>query len=853
MKKIIASSDQKDPILRKLSRKNHGIVTDTQIIPLSTFLKEEKDDDLVLSIQLSNRLLQAQEHFPIYQAMFLFPVFIQEILSFAKECILYSISVDDLPETNANEKELKEILNIAFTLDFAEKDNVKNGIPVSSNSISLHYQFIKDFYHYDIYEKLKKTYDYEAYPSNTPDVSLKYALNARSEAEAIAQDICRKQIPCNVILSTATALPLYEAVFRRYNIPFSSLRQSKPLHLPLLFKSLILFGIHKDRKSFLEALKYNAFSHRVSNDTYAFLRDTLTTYDLPDPINLENTSYVKDIEKYQASYEKAQAYYDLIQDEIDNLLTYTSIHEFLFRAFDIVRKSSYLKDPTELQAGISMRQTIIECEPYIQTEQDLLFLARCFETLHSDEQVLQSDFCVITDLTHPVEPKQISYVCSVSGANYPSVPKCSGLFDESYVEKIAKYPSRSTRYQLYMDQLSWIENSAEKKLIYSTYTNDYQGKEIQLAFEIENKYPDMLEKWDLVSLSPDKKKNHALTEETAKKLFAENNCITGSISTIERYFACPYSYFIQSGLKVRKQDQSCVDARTVGNMQHELLETSVKEHGKDYSKITEEQIRTYLKDAFDVLDALHPTETIFNQITKERIVHGIQQALVFLNDFENHTSFKIKSVEHQFHEQVTEHVDLVGKIDRIDHYGNELIRILDYKSSSKSLIEAQIKSGQQLQLMTYMMIAKKLYNVEPAGAYYYSLKDESYQADAKKVVKKEIEEQDWSEEAELVRMLNERRLRGFTFTKRLTEMDDDEKHIVSLKTQMSYELIEECLKEIYEYFYTHVTQGEIDLSPTDNACLYCDYKTICRFHGERRKPAPISCEDISFKVGKEEA
>ena len=32
MKKIIASTDQKDPILRKLSSQNHGIVTDTQII-----------------------------------------------------------------------------------------------------------------------------------------------------------------------------------------------------------------------------------------------------------------------------------------------------------------------------------------------------------------------------------------------------------------------------------------------------------------------------------------------------------------------------------------------------------------------------------------------------------------------------------------------------------------------------------------------------------------------------------------------------------------------------------------------------------------------------------------------------
>lgn len=71
--------------------------------------------------------------------MFLFPVFIQEILSFAKECILYSISVDDLPETNANEKELKEILNIAFTLDFAEKDNVK-----------MEFLFLQILFHYII-------------------------------------------------------------------------------------------------------------------------------------------------------------------------------------------------------------------------------------------------------------------------------------------------------------------------------------------------------------------------------------------------------------------------------------------------------------------------------------------------------------------------------------------------------------------------------------------------------------------------------------------------------------------------------------------------------------------------------
>lgn len=62
--------------------------------------------------------------------------------------------------------------------------------------------------------------------------------------------------------------------------------------------------------------------------------------------------------------------------------------------------------------------------------------------------------------------------------------------------------------------------------------------------------------------------------------------------------------------------------------------------------------------------------------------------------------------------------------DRIDTCLNDL-RILDYKSSAKTLSEARVKAGLQLQLLTYLIIAVRKLGLQPAGAYYCSLKNET--------------------------------------------------------------------------------------------------------------------------------
>ena len=40
---------------------------------------------------------------------------------------------------------------------------------------------------------------------------------------------------------------------------------------------------------------------------------------------------------------------------------------------------------------------------------------------------------------------------------------------------------------------------------------------------------------------------------------------------------------------------------------------------------------------------------------------------------------------------------------------------------------------------------------------------------------------------------------------------------------------------IYQYLVTEVTNGHIALTPTEDACMFCDHFSICRFHSLKIK------------------
>ncbi|MEE8809988.1 MAG: hypothetical protein SOH51_06105, partial [Lactimicrobium sp.] len=109
--------------------------------------------------------------------------------------------------------------------------------------------------------------------------------------------------------------------------------------------------------------------------------------------------------------------------------------------------------------------------------------------------------------------------------------------------------------------------------------------------------------------------------------------------------------------------------------------------------------------------------------------------------------------------------------------------------------------------------------------------------------KKEIVWNQQSEEEIEDAFLNARKLSGWTFVKRETELDDNKKHIASLTTIRDYSQAKALMEHLYSYFYQQIQAGNISLSPKEEACTFCDYRGICRFHGRYEKIKPIKEED----------
>ncbi len=857
MKTIIANQYQKNQIMHDAAALHQGRLTDVQVLSLTSVMKEDRDQKTETLLLIKQLLDDHQDAFPIYRDMFKYPAFLDEILSFAKECMLWGITENDLPVDTENEKELQKILASVFTLDLAEKKihDSRNQIinSLKGMDIELYPAFYSDEYHYEIDQLLRNIFPIHAAVKGSPQKELRYGLNTRQEIEAAAQNICRSGKSCNIVLCDyANQYPVVKQVFARYHIPFSAIKEHSILHIPHIFAALCRLAHEKSRGAFLQALQYDAFNQPCPLYLYNYFVQRMRDATLPERIadTVAAGPFKNEAQSYQKLDDECMDYLDAIREDYNLLMSSSTPQEIFEHAYTVMQRSSYLSDQAELNTGMEIRSTLQSILNSLK-EEEVPFLIETIDEMTASSSLYHTDFCEVTDLTHPVSTRDDTYVLGCSGKNYPGFPAKKGLFDEAYVQRTAHYPSLAVRHASYMDQLNWIGESSQGTIYYSYATNDYAGHEIQLALEVESLFAkDSEKKWELDILKQKEPAAHALSNDTAHALFAPDGRITGSISTIERWFSCPYAYFIQSGLNVRGPQLKANDAASIGTIQHAVMENSVNTLHEKYAEITDEEIRRILSPYFDALKMTHPNETERMSATQERMIEGLSTSLHFLLDMEQHTSFVPSETEHHFEEDIVDGVHLRGIIDRIDTC-NDLLRIIDYKSSDHKLPENGVKAGLYLQLLSYLIVAQKLIDKKPAGAYYYSLKDVPFSVGAASVSKSVVTETEMNENTYQDNFMKARRMRGWTFEDRKVELDEDNKHIVGLKTMMDYNLTKECIEQLYTYFHDHLLSGEISLSPVEGACTFCDYRAVCRFAGEYRKASPLVMKDISLKQRKE--
>lgn len=874
MQTILCCDYQKESIYHRLARKSAtNSVQDVSLksIRESFSLTENENPDVTL-FRLKQQLAGQADCFPIFCDMFAYPSFLKEVLTFARSLALYEISLSALPTDTSMERELKEILSVALSFDLAEKE-------MAAQKDAVIQALLEE-------ENLKDAVAFEAEPfyagiletvrSRRPEVCchsvteekgpalLYFADNMRKEIEGCAYDIVQKGKPCNVVLCNCeTQLPFVKQVFTRYGIPFSCMEDTLPSKVPSLFKALSLLGLHKDTDTYLEVLKQNALEVPFPKNYLGFLSECLKnpfdSFDLP--LRLQSDMYEKEFQARKEFKEWYDAYFASVSSSLSLLKEASNPKTALQNAYLVLRKNPILSDPKERKSALSLRNLLNRLLPLINKEEDVPFILEQLSSL-TNITGYEHDFCTVTCLSKPVSEKEVTYVLGCSGSAYPSIPVKNGLFDERYLAKVEGYPSYFERRTLWMNSLEWIPTSG-KEIIYSYHAADFQGKETPLSFAISLLLEENTKamRWPIPQNPGIPLKPHSLRTDYARPLFfKDDDKIHSSISRIERYFWCPYSYFIESGLKVRDTTQAPMDVRNIGNLMHATMEYAVQTYGKNYTSLTKEEIEAFLDPAFTDLCTLYGNQTDTIELCKQRMVDALALRLRQLKYMEDASlTFAPESTEYAFTYAIHPSVILNGKIDRIDTTPSKY-RIWDYKSSEHKLQENAIKAGVQLQLPSYMMAMEDQLHKVPYSCGYLSLKQPTASTKAyaatgrgknKTVDPTNIEDMEVKQQA----MLDAEKVFCWYFDAP-ADITDVKRYFTPSGKVFDYEAVKTAIFELYDLFVNRLTAGDISLSPKEGACAFCSYKPICRFHGLAQKISPLVEAETPFlirKKGEEES
>ncbi len=423
--------------------------------------------------------------------------------------------------------------------------------------------------------------------------------------------------------------------------------------------------------------------------------------------------------------------------------------------------------------------------------------------------------------------------------------------------------------------------SQEKEIITKNNTfdnlieklNDYQeGKDVEdIWFDVLNYYEnDALWKSRLLkSLEGITYTNipEQIKPEFVKKLYGET--LHTTISRLERYRSCPFSFYLEYGLKLKEKKSLKLDPIDTGSFMHEVIDTffeNVSNKKISIKEIENADIEKIVKQIVE--EKLNLTSNyIFKSIPKfiiltNRLCRLVTLSIIYIVQGLKNTDFEVVGNEIEFKngkeyrpiEIVTKDgrkVEITGKIDRIDLAKDETgkyIRIIDYKSSAKDINLNEVLAGLQLQLITYLDAVCQDKDLIPAGILYFGLVEPKIDKGkrAKDITEEEIEQKLREHfrmnglvlaEMNIINMMDNKLKDGEKSDvipvkiKKDGTMDKTSK-VVSRK---EFEILQKYVKSTLAQISKEILDGNIDIKPYYNVktkrkpCEYCKYNSICNF------------------------
>lgn len=239
-----------------------------------------------------------------------------------------------------------------------------------------------------------------------------------------------------------------------------------------------------------------------------------------------------------------------------------------------------------------------------------------------------------------------------------------------------------------------------------------------------------------------------LSPKTARALYGKN--ILSSVSRLERFAGCPFSFFAEYGLKAQERRLYQLHTPDLGVLFHDVLErfsAKLEAAGISWQALTKEKTETLIHQAVDEAAPHLGDEILLDSAANQYLIRrlkriSVRSAWALVRHLQN-GAFTPAGYEVGFglHEAlppiVIELADggrliLSGKIDRVDLLdagGARYVKIIDYKSGSKTFSFQEIYYGLQLQLLIYLDAYLKYFEktdggpLKPGGVFYFRIAD----------------------------------------------------------------------------------------------------------------------------------
>ena len=373
-----------------------------------------------------------------------------------------------------------------------------------------------------------------------------------------------------------------------------------------------------------------------------------------------------------------------------------------------------------------------------------------------------------------------------------------------------------------------------------------------------------------------------LSSDVANELFSGK--IRYSATRLNSYASCPFSHFMQYGLRAKERDEYEIKPTDTGTYAHEIISRFCKtvdsDSALDWKTLDDgkctEIVSGIVSDTIEKINASDLRDKEMTADILSRMGDTVTEAAKTVCRSIRCGDFTADSYEKEVTVSLTDNIELGGTIDRLDVCplpDRNDYRIIDYKTGYKEFSVADIYHGLDMQPVIYALAMRILDDKATVSGMYYSMVHNNFPT---------IDVTS-RESTAITALKKNTAYNGITFVgdDKNTVIPDDEKNRIEselsrsegslffpgrsdefgyskyVRTRPEGEWLMEKVRDNIISADRSIRDGNITMSPLSrgqkHACTYCAYSDVCKFDENIKEERSIAEKDSEiWEIAEEE-